>query len=110
MILVLVFLFPDSDETKSNSILAWAWLIYPGLMIGLVIGYYRVKPDLAMLTLCGMSAIVISVAVLIRVWPWNDDMGSIFFGSLMIGAAVIGETALLVQRLARLHRDWERAP
>ncbi len=105
--LILVFIYAsfESSESGQGLWLVWSWLIYGGLMIGLVRGYYWIKPDVFMLTLCGISAIVVSVALIIKVWPWKHD---IVFGPLIIGVVVIGETAMLVQRLARLHREWER--
>lgn len=105
--LMLMFIFADSYDFEQDSALAWAWLAYLALTGGLVFGYYRVKPDLFMLMLCGTGFIIVSVALVARLLSWEGDEDAACLNTLILGLLAIGETAGFVKGLVSLHQRWE---
>jgi uncharacterized membrane protein len=109
--LMLMFILADSYDFEQDSTLAWAWLAYLALTGGLAFGYYRVKPDLFMLTLCCAGLVIVSVAVVGKLMSWgdleDDNLSTVCLNTLILGLLAIGETAGFVKGLMSLHQRWE---
>jgi uncharacterized membrane protein len=105
--LMLIFISADSYDFEQDSALAWAWLAYLVLNGGLAFGYFRVKPDLFMLTLCSTGFVIVSVVLVAHLLAWEESEDAICGNTLILGLLALGETAGLVKGLVSLHQRWE---
>jgi len=105
--LMLAFISADSYDFDQDSTLVWGWLAYLILNGALAFGYFRLKPDLFMLTLCSTGFVIVSVVLAARLLSWEDSENIICINTSILGPLVLGETAGLVKGLVSLHQRWE---
>lgn len=105
---VLIFIFPDEAIEMRFAALP----IYLILVAVMVETYTRYQRDLFMLAVCGLSGVVLSLALLFRFGEILDVDDLCLWGVFIFfaGLLVLAETTFMVSRLSQLQDEWEREP
>ena len=102
------FFLADGDFVEDN-VAVLAAPLYPALLGGLYYFYYRIKPDLMVITLLALSFIVASIALILSlsVPILEDEEGVICIG-ILVGAVVLAEAVAAFQWLSGLDREMSQ--